>query len=102
MGEDYDHQIAPSQGTMDLSGQPCMPPGAHNTSYQFLSPDGATIYPPTWGTNLSQCPPQGGIGYELSPDMIFTDEKLMSVIAYCCIFVVSAIGNLTVFITLFR
>ena len=39
---------------------------------------------------------------EMTEDMKFTDEKFMMVIVYCCIFIVAAVGNLTVFITLFR
>ncbi|XP_041371296.1 gonadotropin-releasing hormone II receptor-like [Gigantopelta aegis] len=38
----------------------------------------------------------------LSNEMVFNDDTLVSVIAYCCLFVVAAAGNLTVFITLFR
>ena len=43
--------------------------------------------------------------YELPPlpkELYFTDDSAVSVIAYCCLFVVAACGNLTVFITLFR
>lgn len=35
-------------------------------------------------------------------EMTFSSDNLVSVIAYCCLFVIAAIGNLTVFITLFR
>lgn len=38
----------------------------------------------------------------LPREMTFTSDNLMSVISYCCLFVIAAIGNLTVFITLFR
>ncbi len=36
------------------------------------------------------------------PEMTFNSDSLLSVIAYSVLFVVAAIGNLTVFITLFR
>ncbi len=38
----------------------------------------------------------------LPPEMRFTEEKLMSVVVYCCLFLMAAVGNLTIFITLFR
>ena len=38
----------------------------------------------------------------LPRDMTFTEEALMSVIVYSVLFVIASIGNLTVFITLFR
>ena len=47
-------------------------------------------------TNLSVYPPP------MPREMTFSSDNLMSVIAYCCLFVIAAIGNLTVFITLFR
>ncbi|XP_076444015.1 adipokinetic hormone/corazonin-related peptide receptor variant I-like [Babylonia areolata] len=43
--------------------------------------------------------------YELPPlpkELYFSDDSLVSVIAYSCLFLVAACGNLTVFITLFR
>lgn len=43
--------------------------------------------------------------YELPPaprELYFSDDSAVSVIAYSCLFVVAACGNLTVFITLFR
>nr|KAG5708603.1 hypothetical protein BaRGS_033024 [Batillaria attramentaria] len=43
--------------------------------------------------------------YELPPlpkELYFTDDSAVSVIAYACLFIVAACGNLTVFITLFR
>ena len=39
---------------------------------------------------------------ELSSDMIFNDNSLMVVIGYSVLFLISAVGNLTVFLTLFR
>ncbi|XP_064608084.1 adipokinetic hormone/corazonin-related peptide receptor variant I-like [Liolophura sinensis] len=39
---------------------------------------------------------------DLPKEMQFTDDTLVSVVAYTCLFLVAAIGNLTVFITLFR
>ena len=39
---------------------------------------------------------------EITEDIKFTEERFMAVIVYCCIFIVAAVGNLTVFITLFR
>jgi hypothetical protein len=39
---------------------------------------------------------------QIPPEMIFTDDNMVSVIAYTCLFIVAACGNLTVFITLFR
>ena len=39
---------------------------------------------------------------ELPREMTFSSDNLMSVIAYSCLFVIAAVGNLTVFITLFR
>lgn len=38
----------------------------------------------------------------LPPDMTFDEDNLMSVIVYCLLFVAAAVGNLTVFLTLFR
>ncbi|XP_024946292.1 gonadotropin-releasing hormone II receptor isoform X2 [Cephus cinctus] len=38
----------------------------------------------------------------LPPEMTFTDQSLTLVIAYCLCFVVAAVGNLTVFVTLLR
>ena len=46
--------------------------------------------------NFTEClgpPPQ---------ELYFSDNNLFTVIAYCCLFVIAAVGNLTVFITLFR
>ncbi|XP_076465191.1 adipokinetic hormone/corazonin-related peptide receptor variant I-like isoform X2 [Babylonia areolata] len=43
--------------------------------------------------------------YSLPPlpkELYFTDDSVVSVIAYACLFLVAACGNLTVFITLFR
>ena len=51
------------------------------------------------GSRVVPCP-EGSP--EMTEDMKFTDEKFMMVIVYCCIFIVAAVGNLTVFITLFR
>ncbi|XP_060068855.1 adipokinetic hormone/corazonin-related peptide receptor variant I-like [Ylistrum balloti] len=39
---------------------------------------------------------------QLPREMTFNDDSIMSVIAYSCLFVVAASGNLIVFITLFR
>ncbi len=39
---------------------------------------------------------------ELPREMRFNDDSLMSVIVYCILFLIAAVGNLTVFITLFR
>ena len=61
------------------------------------------------GTNLSS----NATGYNNSVEVIsttlqvpremyFTDDSLVSVIIYCILFTVSATGNLTVFVTLFR
>ena len=41
-------------------------------------------------------------GSELPYDMTFNEPALMSVIVYCILFVVAAVGNLTVFVTLCR
>ncbi|XP_074651683.1 adipokinetic hormone/corazonin-related peptide receptor variant I-like [Tubulanus polymorphus] len=38
----------------------------------------------------------------LPREISFNEENLVSVIAYSCLFIVAAVGNLTVFITLFR
>ena len=51
------------------------------------------------GSRVVRCPDGSP---EMTEDMKFTDEKFMMVIVYCCIFIVAAVGNLTVFITLFR
>ena len=51
------------------------------------------------GSRVVPCPDGSP---EMTEDMKFTDEKFMMVIVYCCIFIVAAVGNLTVFITLFR
>ena len=43
--------------------------------------------------------------HELPPlpkELYFTDDSAVSVVAYSCLFVVAACGNLTVFVTLFR
>ncbi len=61
---------------------------------------GATLPPVGGGGPALTCPPPPPP--TLPEDMTFTEEKFMSVIVYCCIFFVAAIGNLTVFITLFR
>lgn len=46
---------------------------------------------------------QNGSGTEVLPrEMTFNDDSVLSVIAYCCLFVVAASGNLMVLITLFR
>ena len=44
----------------------------------------------------------GGPGGALPKEMLFTDDSLVSVIAYTVLFVIAALGNTTVFITLFR
>ena len=46
--------------------------------------------------NISSQPPP------MPREMTFSSDNMMSVIAYCCLFVIAAIGNLTVLITLFR
>nr|AKA95272.1 adipokinetic hormone receptor 1A [Crassostrea gigas]CAP17413.1 G Protein coupled receptor [Crassostrea gigas] len=38
----------------------------------------------------------------LPMDLVFTDENMVTIVAYTCMFIVAACGNLTVFITLFR
>lgn len=38
----------------------------------------------------------------LPREISFSSDNLMSVVAYSCLFVIAAVGNLTVFITLFR
>ena len=38
----------------------------------------------------------------LPREMVFGEESLISVIAYCFLFIIAACGNLTVFITLYR
>lgn len=48
-------------------------------------------------TNYSMFPPS-----EVPREISFSSDNLMSVIAYSCLFVIAAVGNLTVFITLFR
>ena len=53
-------------------------------------------------TPVVPCPNGSGGPPPIPEDMTFTEEKFMSVIVYCCIFIIAAIGNLTVFITLFR
>lgn len=40
--------------------------------------------------------------FNLPREMIFTDDSLVSVIAYSVLFFIAAIGNLSVFVTLFR
>ncbi|KAJ8304010.1 hypothetical protein KUTeg_017593 [Tegillarca granosa] len=46
---------------------------------------------------------QNGSGMDVLPrEMTFNDDSVLSVIAYCCLFVVAASGNLMVLITLFR
>ena len=41
--------------------------------------------------------------YDTLPrEILFTGDSLVSVVAYCVLFVIAAVGNLTVFITLFR
>ena len=54
------------------------------------------------GSRVVPCPGAADGLSEITEDMKFTEEKFMSVIVYCCIFIVAAVGNLTVFITLFR
>ena len=44
----------------------------------------------------------GGGQPQVTKDMVFNDISLMTVIAYSVLFCIAAIGNLTVFITLFR
>lgn len=46
--------------------------------------------------NFTECLPP------LPKHLYFTDDNIVSVVAYSCMFVVAACGNLTVFITLFR
>ena len=60
--------------------------------------------------NRTGCQQQGYMAEEASPqlklevpsEMLFNDDSLFSVVAYSVLFVFAAIGNLTVFITLFR
>ena len=40
--------------------------------------------------------------YSLPTDLYFSDDNALAVIVYACFFIVAAVGNLTVFITLFR
>nr|WDY64293.1 AKH receptor [Aplysia californica] len=47
-------------------------------------------------TNYTECL------HPLPKELYFTDDNAVSVAAYSCLFVVAAVGNLTVFITLFR
>ena len=54
------------------------------------------------GSPVVPCPNGSGGLPPIPEDMTFTEEKFMSVIVYCGIFIIAAIGNLTVFITLFR
>ena len=55
------------------------------------------------GTPVVPCPTLHPlIPPTLPPEMRFTEEKFMSVIVYCCLFIMAAVGNLTIFITLFR
>ncbi|XP_050402450.1 adipokinetic hormone/corazonin-related peptide receptor variant I isoform X2 [Patella vulgata] len=44
----------------------------------------------------------GPVNLTLPREMTFNDDNLVSVIAYSCLFLIAATGNLTVFITLFR
>ncbi|XP_041376293.1 gonadotropin-releasing hormone II receptor-like [Gigantopelta aegis] len=50
-------------------------------------------------TNLTAC---GSVDSGIPREMVFNDDSLISVVAYSCLFVIAACGNLTVFITLFR
>ena len=52
--------------------------------------------------NLSDCGMDSTEQTYLPPDMTFDEDNLMSVIVYCLLFLVAAVGNLTVFLTLFR
>ena len=61
---------------------------------------------PTLSPRLVDCVTvEEGVGGEttiLPPDMTFDADNLMSVVVYCFLFVAAAVGNLTVFLTLFR
>ena len=50
-------------------------------------------------TNVTLCT---SIDTGIPREMVFNDDSLISVVAYSCLFVIAACGNLTVFITLFR
>ncbi len=52
--------------------------------------------------NETLCPAQKSGPVQLPREMRFNDDSLMAVIVYCVLFVIAALGNLTVFITLFR
>lgn len=52
------------------------------------------------GRNDTSC--KNGTSEMLPMDLVFTDENMVSIVAYTCMFIVAACGNLTVFITLFR
>lgn len=52
------------------------------------------------GENMTNC--GGGDSDALPRELTFNEEQLVSVVAYTCLFVVAAGGNLTVFITLVR
>ena len=79
-----------ADGSMSVTGEGSAPyPG-------LLAVNGVHLN----GSRVVPCP--GSSLPEITEDMKFTEEKFMSVIIYCCIFIVAAIGNLTVFITLFR
>ena len=58
-----------------------------------------------WRTGAAMDRPGEGRPTEssvLPREMLFTDDSLVSVIAYSVLFVIAAIGNMTVFVTLFR
>lgn len=81
----------------------------------FPSPSSAYKHPWSSSSNIATStlssirlePTQNMAGQNMTAvplprEMTFNDDSIMSVIAYACLFVVAASGNLIVFITLFR
>lgn len=83
--EDVFTYQGPVQGGEDENNASMLPHDRWH--YRNLSDGGCCLW-----QNMSNLP----------KEMQFTDDTLVSVVAYTCLFLVAAIGNLTVFITLFR
>ncbi|KAK0048702.1 gonadotropin-releasing hormone receptor, partial [Biomphalaria pfeifferi] len=61
-----------------------------------LRPDWEVSYELKYGPNVS-CTTQQ---LELPRDLRFTEDTMISVVAYCCMFLMSLVGNIMVFTTL--
>ncbi len=70
-----------------------------NDSVQVVPCDNSTLGNVSSYVRCTSVPRDLGL---LPREITFNDDNLVSVIAYSCLFIVAACGNLTVFITLFR